>query len=94
MKKKNITVYYSDENDVMDISVNDDYGEFYGEQDGDYIELKDIETDKIIGYTILNYEKHLKDNSLFKMPWRKVDFVVEIAPVIAKYFEENYEEVL
>ena len=91
MKKKNIEVYYSDDTDVMNISVSDEYCEYYGEQEGDYIELKNIETNKIIGYIILNYEKHLEDDSLFKMPWRKIDFVVEIAPVIAKYFDENYE---
>lgn len=88
---KHISVNYSDENDVMDISISNEYCEYYGKQEGDYIELRNIKTNKIIGYTILNYEKHLEDDSLFKMPWRKIDFVVEIAPVISKYFDENYE---
>lgn len=86
---KNIRVYYSDEDDVMTIFTGNE--EYYGEQEGDYIELRGIKSNKPVGYIILNYEEHLEDDSLFKMPWRKIDFTVEIAPVIAKYFEENYE---
>ena len=88
--KKNIAVYYDDDNDVMSIYTGNEE-EYYGEQEGDYVELRSAATNKPVGYIIFNYEKHLEDESILKMPWRKIDFVVEIAPVIAKYFEDNYE---
>ncbi len=88
-RKKNFDVLYDDAADILYIFT--DKKNYYADQKNDYIELKDVDTNKRVGYIILNYDKHSKDKSITKMPWNGVDFLGEIAPAIKKYIDENYD---
>ena len=96
---RRIFVSYDDETDFMIISVTDgkeqntdELTPYYAIQEGDYIELHDDKTDKIIGYQVLNYTKNVVNKKVFKMPWKNIDFLHDICPVIEKYFEEETTE--
>jgi|GEM_PF-5028769 len=75
-------IFYDNNVDTLYIYRNND--NYYGCQDGDYIELKSQLDNKVCGYIILNYSQHIEDGSITKMKWTGVDFVTDVAPEIIK----------
>ena len=55
-----LTFYYDDEGDILDISVGKPKNALSNEIGDDVIERVDLETKKIVGFTILNFKKRFK----------------------------------
>lgn len=62
MAKKEITFHYNKNDDLLDIAVGKPKNAISTEVADDFFIRKDVKTNKIIGFTILNFEKWFKDN--------------------------------
>lgn len=77
MKKKDYIINYNEIDDILYVLDSDlDYQ--VNEVDGDYMEVRNSVSNKLLGYVIFNYSKHTED--IKDMPWRETNFNKEIYP--------------
>jgi len=68
-----LTFYYDEEGDILDISLGKPKKAISAEVSDDIIERLDVKTKKIVGFTILNFQKRFKnkaDKQAFPIPIR------------------------